>query len=136
MAAVDNDIQVKEMLRQLFKSAATMSLAVHCSLDAEPEMSLFLEAVKSHPEQRAFVVDLFLDSFSDTFYMRHTPTDLIMFCMSDLRWPEILNFVRRKRDEDVEKHGVACYGIWNDMIESFEENWRDKYFQDFTTAAK
>lgn len=134
MATIDDDTQVKDLLRQLFNAAAAMSLAVVCRLDAEREMARFLDAVKAHPEQRAFVVGLFLDSFSDSFHMRQAPTDLMMFCMSDLRWPEIRDFVRGKRDEDVEKHGVPCDGIWNDILESFEDNWRAKYFQDFTKS--
>ncbi len=129
---LDKDSEIQQTLRKLFNAAAAMSLAVVDRLDAEPEMTRFLEAVKAHPEQRAFVVRLFLDSFSDSFHMRHAPTDLVMFCMSDLRWAEIQDFIRRKRDEDVEKHGVACYGIWNDILESFQDNWRAKYFQDFT----
>lgn len=134
--ATDDDTQVKDLLRQLFNAAAAMSLAVNDRLDAEQEMTRFLDAVKAHPEQRAFVVGLFLESFSDSFYMRQAPTDLLMFCMSDLRWPEIRDFIRRKRDEDVEEHGVACYGIWNHILESFEDDWRSKYFQDFTKTSE
>jgi hypothetical protein len=124
--------EVQQTLRDLFNAAAAMSLAVTYSLDGEPEMARFLDAVKAHPEQRAFVVRLFLDSFSEGFHMRHEPTDFMMYCMSDLRWDEIRDFIRRKRDEDVETHGVACYGIWNGILESFQDNWRMKYFQDFT----
>lgn len=129
---LQNDLDTQQMLRRLFNSAAAMSLAVICRLDAEPEMNRFLEAVKTHPEQRTFVVKLFLDSFSSSFHMRQAPTDLLMYCMSDLRWPEIRAFIERQRDDDVEEHGVACYGIWGDILESFEENWRSKYFRDFT----
>jgi hypothetical protein len=124
--------EIQQTLRQLFNAAAAMSLAVFELLDAEPEMVRFLDAVKAHPEQRAFVVRLFLDSFSDSFNMRHAPTGLIMFCMSDLRWDEIRDFITGKYREDVEEHGVLCYGIWRDLLESFEDNWRAKYFQDFT----
>jgi hypothetical protein len=128
----DKEPEIQQTLRQLFNTAAAMSLAVVCPLDAEPEMTRFLEAVKAHPDHRAFAVRLFLDSFLDSFHMRHPPTDLLMFCMSELRWPEIQDFIRQKKDEDLQMHGVSCYGIWNDILESFQDNWRSKYFQDFT----
>jgi hypothetical protein len=126
------ETEEQRKLRHLFDVAAAMSLAVACRLDAEPEMARFLEAVKSHPDERAYIVKLFLDSFSDSFYMRHEPSDLLMYCMSELHWVEIRDYARRQRDEDVKKHGVVCYGIWNDILESFEPGWREKYFQDFT----
>jgi hypothetical protein len=134
--ATDDDTQVKDLLRQLFNAAAAMDLAVNCSLDAEPEMARFLDAVKAHPEQRAFVVGLFLDSFSDSFHMRNAPTNLLMYCMSDLRWSEIRDFALAKREEDIQKHGRVCYHIWNDILESFEDSWRDKYFRDFTKTSE
>jgi hypothetical protein len=124
--------QVQHTLRQLFNSAAAMSLAVFERLDAEPEMAQFLEAVKAHPEQRAFVVKLFLDSFTDSFHMKCSPTDLLMYCMSDLRWEEIYEFVRGMRDDDIKAHGVPCYNIWLAILESFQDDWRTKYFRDFT----
>jgi hypothetical protein len=110
-----------------------MSLAVIDRLDAEPEMSHFLEVVKQHPEERAFVVNLFLNSFSDAFQMKAAPTDLLMFCMSELRWQEIRDFAEQQRDDDIKKHGVVCYHIWSDILESFVDGWRAKYFQDFTS---
>ncbi len=110
-----------------------MSIAVIDRLDAEREMEEFLVEVKAHPEERDFVVRLFLESFADSFYLRNAPTDLLMYCMSDLRWSEILNFAKQKRTEDIEQHGgIACYGIWQDILESFDGGWRDKYFRDFT----
>lgn len=129
-----NEPEIQRTLRQLFNSAAAMSLAVNCRLDAEPEMKQFVDFVKANPEQREFVIKLFLDSFGHSFHMRQAPTDLVMYCMSDLRWPEIREFIQRQNDEDVEKHGVACYGIWGDILESFEETWRAKYFREFTKS--
>src|SRR5437867_1916131 len=108
MQVKGDDIQA--LLRQLFDLAAAKSIAVICSLDAEPEMASFLHVVKAHPDQRAFVVQLFVESFSDSFYMRWAPTDLIMFCMHDLRWGEIRDFVMAKRMEDIKKHNIPCYG--------------------------
>jgi hypothetical protein len=119
-------------LRELFDCAAAMSLAVDCRLDAEPEMKRFLEAIKAHPEERAFVVQLFFNSFSSESRFRVPPTDLLMYCMSDLKWAEIRNFVQAQRDEDIKSHGVPCYAIWTDILEAFEDDWRSKYFTDFT----
>jgi hypothetical protein len=131
----DEDTETESTLRQLFNAAAAMSLAVFERLDAEPEMARFLDAIKQHPEERAFVVDLFLNSFSDSFHMKAAPTDLLMFCMSELRWPEIREFVERQRDDDVKRHGVVCYGIWNTILEAFADGWGEKYFQDFTKGS-
>src|SRR5438045_3950272 len=85
--------KTQEKLRHLFNVAAAMSLAVTDRLDAESEMAAFLEEVKAHPEQRPFAVKLFLDAFSESFHMRWAPVDLVMYCMSDLRWAEIREFV-------------------------------------------
>jgi hypothetical protein len=133
---LQDEPEIQQTLRQLFNAAAAMSLAVIDRLDAEPEMVQFLDAAKAYPAERAFVVKLFLDSFSDSFHMRHAPTDLLMYCMSDLRWDEIRDFARGKRDEDVKKHGVVCYNIWNDIMESFEDNWHARYFQDYAKKSQ
>jgi len=128
--------ETQQTLRQLFNAAAAMSLAVVCRLDAEPEMARFVAAVKAHPEQRAFVVKLFIESFSESFHMRHAPTDFLMYSMSDLRWQEIREFIMNSKREDNEKHGVSCYAIWHDILEAFENGWRSKYFQDFTNKSQ
>jgi hypothetical protein len=130
-----NESETQSALRRLFNSAAAMSLAVVDRLDAEPEMARFLDAVKSHPDQRPFVVRLFIDSFSDSLHMRQAPTELLMYCMSDLRWDEIREFVLAKKDEDIHQHGVVCYNVWPAILESFEDNWRARHFQDFTASS-
>jgi hypothetical protein len=124
--------EVRQMLRQLFDAGAAKSLAVICTLDAEPEMARFLHAVKAHPEQRAFVVQLLIDSFSDSFYMKWAPSHLVQFCMYDLRWPEIRHFITAKREEDAQRRGAACSGVWNEILDAFEDKWEAaKYFQEF-----
>jgi hypothetical protein len=124
--------EIQRRIHQLFDIAAAMSLAVDCRLDAEPEMSAFLAAVKGHPAERAFVVQLFLDTFSNETRFRAPPTDLLMYCMSDLRWEEIREFALTQRNEDIQAHRVPCYAIWADILESFSDGWREKYFTDFT----
>lgn len=121
---------------QLFDVAAAKSIAVICNLDAEPEMARFLHFVQSHPEQREFVVQLFIDSFSESFYMRHAPSEFLMYCMHDLRWPEIRDFIVKRRDVEVAKRGVACSGIWNGILEAYEDNWEAaKYYEEFKQTA-
>jgi hypothetical protein len=128
--------EAQQMLRQLFDAAAAKSLVVVSRLDAEPEMARFLHAVKAQPDQRAFVVQLFTESFSENFYMRWPPTDFLEFCMHDLRWPEIRDFVRSKKNEEVKKRGAACSGVWNDILESFEDKWESaRYFREFATQS-
>jgi hypothetical protein len=88
----------RDQLRQLFNSAAAMSLAVINQDDAEPEMARFLHMVKSHPDQHPFVVQLFVDSFAETFHMHWEPWQFLQFCMHDLRWHELRDFIRAKWD--------------------------------------
>lgn len=132
-----SDQSIQHELRQLFDSAAAKSLAVIDEIDAEAEMARFLHAVKANPQQREFVVDLMLDSFSESFYMRNAPTDLIMFCMHDLRWPEIRDFVKIQKAEDIKKHGVGCCGVWQDLLDAFQDDWEAaKYFKEFNAEAE
>src|SRR5438105_3520926 len=115
----NHDVQasddVQRMLRELFDGAAVKSVAVNSQPDAEPEMARFLHAVRVHPEERAFVVQLFIDSFSDEYYLRHAPTGLLQFCMHALRWSEIRAFILAKLAEDIQQRGPARSGVWNDM---------------------
>jgi hypothetical protein len=126
------DSEIQQKLRTLFDAAAAKSLAVIDSLDAEPEMARFLHEVQKNPDQRGFVVQLFIHSFSDSFYMRHEPSQLLMFCMYDLRWPELREYIKARRHEEVERIGARCSGVWNDILESFEDKWvAAKYFEEF-----
>jgi hypothetical protein len=137
---VKDNNAIEGMLRHLFDMAAAMSEVCCDRLDAEPEMERFLQAVVSHPSQRAFVAGLFISSFEDGFYMKWPPKGLIMYCMSTLRWPEILDFARAQRTQHVEKtlakNCIPSPTIWDQIIESFQEGWREKYFQDFTKLSK
>lgn len=132
MATIDKDTQIKDLLRHLFNSAAAMSLAVINQDDAEPEMARFLHTAKSHPDQRPFVVQLFVESFSDKFHMKWEPWEFMQFCVHDLRWSELRDFIRAKRDEDVQNRGARSSTIWNDILRSFEDDWIGaKQFHEF-----
>ena len=121
----------QQELRELFDAAAAKSLAVIDPLDAEPEMASFLHAVKNLPEQRGFVVQLFKESFSESFYMRHEPSQFLMFCMHDLRWPEVREFITAKRNAEIEKRGSRVSGVWSDILEAFEEDWEPaRYYEE------
>jgi hypothetical protein len=113
----------QQELADLFDAAAAKSLAVIDPLDAEPEMAKFLHAVKRFPEERAFVVQLFRGSFGESFYMRHEPSQLLMFCMHDLRWPEVREFITARRNAEIEKRESRVSGVWSDILESFEDDW-------------
>jgi hypothetical protein len=124
--------KAQQELRDLFDAAAAKSLAVIDPLDAEPEMASFLHATKSFPQQRGFVVQLFKDSFSESFYMRHEPSQFLMFCMHDLRWPEVRDFIIAKRNAEIENRGSRVSGVWSDILEAFEENWEPaRYYEEF-----
>ncbi len=137
MPTIDDDMQIKDLLRQLFNSAAAMSLAVINQDDAEPEMARFLQMVKSHPNQRSFVVGLFVDSFSDKFHMKWEPWEFMQFCIHELRWCELKDFIRAKRDEDVQKHGARSSSIWNDVLKAFDDDWTGAtQFEEFRQASQ
>jgi hypothetical protein len=125
----DHDNQL--MLRQLFDAAAAKSMAFVDKIDAEQEMACFLRAVKAHPELRAFATNLFIAAFADDFYMKWPPWELLQFCMHDLRWPEIRDFVRAKLEEDVEKHGSRSSPVWRHILEAFEDNWEEARFYEY-----
>jgi hypothetical protein len=129
-----NDNPVQRMLRELFDAAAAMSLAVIDQLDAEEEMVRFLHASKAHPEERAFVVGLFTQSFSDSFILKWEPWKFLQFCMHDLRWPEIREFILAKKEEDFQKRGAAASSVWNSILEAFENKWGNdwpEFFHEF-----
>jgi hypothetical protein len=111
------------MLRELFDVAAAMSVAVIEELDAEPEMAHFLRAAKAHPEERAFLVGLFIDSFADSYILKREPWQFMRFCMHDLRWPEIRQFVMARMEEDLMRRGAARSSVWDSILEAFEDGW-------------
>ncbi len=122
----------QQMLRELFDAAAAKSLAVIDPLDAEPEMARFLHAVKKSPEHRDLIIQLFRDSFSPSFYMRHEPSQLLMFCMHDLRWPEVRESITAWRNAEIKQRGSRVSGIWSDILEAFEDNWEAaKYYEEY-----
>ena len=124
--------KIQQELAGLFDAAAAKSLAVIDPLDAEPEMASFLHAVKHYPEERAFVVQLFRDSFSESFYMRHEPSQLLMFCMHDLRWPEVREFIIARRNAEIEQRGSRVSGVWSDILESFADDWEPaKHYEEY-----
>lgn len=131
--SVDNKhISGQDELHRLFEAAAAKSLAVVCSLDAEPEMAEFVEFVKRNPNLRGIVVDLVAQSFSEEFHMKWPPIDLWRFCMHDLRWPEVRGFILAKKKEDADRNGARCSGVWDDILEAFDEDWEGaQYFESF-----
>lgn len=113
-------------LEQLFDLAAAKSLAVINPSYAEPEMIRFLHEVKKHSEMRQRVVKMFTHSFSTDYYMS-TPWQFFSFCMHELRWPELRDFIVSKRNEDLQRRGAAASTLWNDILAAFEDDWKDAH---------
>jgi hypothetical protein len=132
MPVASNENQ--KLLGQLFDIAAAKSLAVLSYEDAEPEMAQFLHAVRAHPDEREFVVGLFEESFSESFYMRAPPEDLVEFCMHDLRWPEIRNLILSLWEKDARQRGAASSSRgWAPLLDAFEDHWeKAKYFKEYS----
>ncbi len=129
-----NDTPLQRMLREMFDIGAAMSLAVVDQLDAEPEMARFLRAAKAHPEERAFLAGLFIDSFSDSYILKTEPWEFMQFCMHDLRWPEIREFVMIRLQDDLKRRGAARSSVWDSILEAFEDKWGSdlpEFFEEF-----
>ena len=97
-------------------------------------MARFLHAAKVHPEERAFLVSLFIGSFSDSFILKSEPWMFMQFCMHALRWNEIREFVVGRKETDVQRRGAACSSVWNSILEAFEDNWGHdwpEFFEEF-----
>jgi hypothetical protein len=137
MATTEDIGQIEHRLQQLFDSAAAKSLAVINQEDAEAEMARFLHEVKRHPDQRALVVQLFIESFGDSFYMKREPWEFMQFCMHELRWPELREFIKSKREDDLRARGAGSSTVWNDVLEAFDDHWRGaEFFQEFRKKGK
>ena len=133
MTTNDLDDSIKSLLRQLFDTAAAKSLAVINQDDAEPEMARFLHLVQDHPEERPFIAQLFVDSFDDSYYLRHEPWEFLRFCMHALRWSELRDFINIKKKADVTQRGARSSTIWNDILAAFEPGWKGAAeFREFT----
>lgn len=107
-----------------------------CQLDAQPEMDELLDFIKAHPAERAFVVSLFLDTFGEESEFWRSPVNLIMYCMANLRWVEIKQFIVERKRDDIDKHGVITENVWWVMLESFEDGWLERNFRDFTAPGE
>jgi hypothetical protein len=56
----------------------------------------------------------------------------LMFCMHDLRWPEVRQFITTRRNAEIEQRGSRVSGIWSDILDSFEDNWETaKYYEEY-----
>jgi hypothetical protein len=124
--------KTRQELRRLFDAAAARSLSAVDQPEAEPEMSRFLHAVTAHPEQREFSAQLFTESLVP----RRAPWEFVQFCMHALRWPEIRNFIRAKRAEDVEARGARSSTVWDSLLEAFEDHWEwAEHYEEFRRNA-
>jgi hypothetical protein len=130
------DTEIRREVRKRFRIAACVSNTLICLLDAQEEMDALVDLANRHPNERGFIVSLFLDSFGDNSEFKWAAEDLMAYCMATLRWEEIRQFILTKKREDIAKHGIITENVWGTLLEAFEDGWHDKYFRDFTKETK
>lgn len=111
----------QNVLQQLWNEAVAALTSAVSLTEAEPEMLRLLQCIKAHPEQRLFVVRLFVESLSD----RGCPWEMVQFCMYDLRWSEVRAYVEGKR---LEARDIDEASFWLKMLKAFDDDWEDAEF--------
>ena len=108
-------------MEQLFHIASNkLSQAVSLN-EAEPEMVTLLREIKSNQGLRPFVVEMFKKSLSAP----HCPWELIQFCMHDLRWPEMREWIEERR---LAAKSIDDATYWRKLTDAFEDDWEDAEF--------
>ncbi|HEY8749539.1 MAG TPA: hypothetical protein VIM11_16265 [Tepidisphaeraceae bacterium] len=125
--AISGDLnEVRRMLQELYKVASAKLHAAVSLTEAEPAMAEFLHFAKAYPEERSFVIKLFIDSLAT----RACPWEFVQFCVYDLRWPEMRDFVQTERAKDI--HDPRARQIWEKLLEAFQESWEDaEFYQEY-----
>ncbi len=125
----------KNELRRLFDIAAAMSMAMDCSLNAEPEMLEFVQFLRTSDKYRQELPQILRESFSDEFYMNSQPIELWRFCLHSLRWPELRSAIVNLKEADIEANGASRSNVWDSMLEAYEDDWEGaQYFKSFSDA--
>lgn len=88
-------------------------------LDISYEMSMvnILEFVKSNLEQRALLVS----RFEDILMSNDSPFEVVAFCMRELQWPELKEFVISKMNPLQNPRSEALRGV----LTAYDEVWPD-----------
>lgn len=88
-------------------------------LEISYEMSLLniLEFVKKHPDYREW----FIDRFKLILTSRNSPFEAVAFCMRELQWPEIKEFVISKMNPSEDPRSEALRSI----LTTYDEFWPD-----------
>ncbi|MGY2274334.1 hypothetical protein HX893_02460 [Pseudomonas reactans] len=88
-------------------------------LEISYEMSLLniLEFVKKHPDYR----ERFIDRFKLILTSRNSPFEAVAFCMRELQWPEIKEFVISKMNPSEDPRSEALRSI----LTTYDEFWPD-----------
>jgi hypothetical protein len=92
-------------------------------LPAEAEMVEFLRTVRAHPQERAFVFELFKRSLTDR--SRPSNWEFIQFCIHALRWEEMREFLTDLVAKAVKANDWRGLRIWNHLLDAFSDGWDD-----------
>ncbi|MFJ2479611.1 hypothetical protein ACIOWE_04975 [Pseudomonas sp. NPDC087598] len=87
--------------------------------DISYEMSMvrILEFVKSSIERR----ELFVSRFEEVLMSNNSPFEVVAFCMRELQWPEIKEFVVSKMNPSQDPRSEALRGV----LTAYDEVWPD-----------
>jgi hypothetical protein len=120
-ASVKFSEQNADRLRTLFREAWD-KLDAAVSLDeAEPQMVALLEEIKTHEEHRAIALEL----FRNALLSRRSPWEMVQFCMHDLRWPEMRDWLEKRHDEC---DSIDECDFWVQQLDAFKDDWEDAVF--------
>jgi hypothetical protein len=112
------------LLISLFEKASARVLQVNSLADAEAEIVTFLKCVQEHPEQRQFIVDLFINAVLG----RMGAWEVVQFCLHTLRWPEMQKFIHDQWLNESKERGARTSKVWEQLLAAFEDNWEDAEF--------
>jgi hypothetical protein len=114
--------QQNSSLDELFQKAIAKWHMVDTVEEFEPEFTELLDYIIAHPELRPAAEERFLVGlrFEDTV---EWPSDLVCFCMFELRWPRIKQAV-----EDMFRSGDARYReLYRIVLDAFTDAWPDRH---------
>jgi len=84
-------------------------------------MSEFLDAALAHPEERAFILQLFADELNG-----RCTHEFLQFYIHGLRWPEMLALIQTewgKYPEDMRRLPILQH-----LRDAFSDRWEDAEF--------
>ncbi len=91
-----------------------------CGLDQlEPDLLNILNFTKLHADKREELAECFFGLVHDR---TKGPFEILIFCMRELRWPEVRVEVEKRleKSEDPRVHSVL-----NEILDVYEDEWDD-----------